>query len=331
MSKNKISRRDFFKKTIFSGIAFAGLLNYYSCSKSSDTIELLGEPTAILGKTGVRIPRISVGTGSRFCSIIDEEEALEVLTYALDNGLFSWDTAYSYGNNEDVISEERIGKILKDRRGEVFLTSKATARDPDIAMRQIETSLKRLQTDYFDNLMIHHVGSMEDVERVSKKEGVIDLFEKLKSEGITRFIGFSGHGDSHPMNAIMDRADFDTMLIAMDQHSADSQREDLLIPKAKEKNIGVLLMKVVRPKETVSGVNAEELIRYALTIDGPAGIVLGMDSMEVVKSNVDILNSYKPMNSEEQARVASALETAILKKEFEWKKEGYIDGVNYQE
>ncbi|MBV5348700.1 aldo/keto reductase, partial [bacterium] len=102
------------------------------------------------GKTGVRVPRIVCGLGSRFCHLDDDDEAQRLLNYTLDNGLYYWDTAYAYDNtigvppgkkrsSRLVTSEERLGPAVKARRNEIFLSTKVTSRDPNVAMRQIET------------------------------------------------------------------------------------------------------------------------------------------------------------------------------------------------
>src|SRR5512145_126019 len=108
------SRRRFLK----GAISAAGLLVAGERLMSMDPVgpdlpgkyDPKGLPTAILGKTGVRIPRVAIGLGSRFCTIRKEEEATELLNYALDNGLYYWDTAHIYENTElGVISEVRLG------------------------------------------------------------------------------------------------------------------------------------------------------------------------------------------------------------------------------
>ena len=127
-------------------------------------------PTRLLGRTGVRVPVIGFGGGSRFCRVEDLEKSLELLNYALDHGLYYWDTAHQYGG-KGFKSEERYGLILKYRRCEVFLATKTSERTYDGAMRQLEESLKRLKTDYLDVYQIHAVESMADVEAIGAKRG----------------------------------------------------------------------------------------------------------------------------------------------------------------
>ena len=324
MKNNSITRRGFIRKTLATGVALTGLSSF-SIPAGFDP---KGLPTVVFGKTGVRIPRISIGLGSRFCAVSDEDEAQEILTYALDNGIYYWDTANSYTNRgSGVVSEERLGKILRNRRKEVFLSTKIAAREPDEALRQVETSLKRLQTDYLDNLMIHSVTTVEEVDGLSRKGGVMELVARLKEQGITRNIGFSGHSNAEAMKLMIERGSFDDVLFAMNQYGNYSQdRQETIIPAAREKNLGMLLMKVVRPKETVSGVSSTDLIRFALSIEGPNALVLGMDSLDVVKSNIEILRNFTPMSAPEKAAMASTLSPFFIGRNLEWTKPDYRDG-----
>ena len=233
MNKSGLNRRTFVKRTIGAGIVLAAAPMYYSCNPYKSK----GLPTALLGNTGVEVPKLAFGLGSRWCTINSEDEALDLLTFALDNGLYYWDTAHSYENKQNgVVSEERIGKILKTRRSEVFLSTKISTRDPDEAMRNIELSLKRLQTDKLDILKIHSINSEEDNKIISQKGGLIDIVQKMKEQGVTRFVGFSGHGNAEAMKTMANRGDFDTMLIAMNHWgNHENDRKNVTIPAALKK------------------------------------------------------------------------------------------------
>jgi len=326
MKTNELSRRNFIKGTIGAGIVLTGAPLLASC----DDYNAKGLPTAILGKTGVRIPRIALGLGSRFCNIDDENETTSLLNYALDNGLYYWDTAHIYENKKNgAISEERVGKVVKYRRKEIFLSTKITSRDPDEAMRQIEGSLKRLQTDKLDMLNIHSVESLEDVDQMHQKGQLIEIVLRMKEQGVARFVGFSGHGNAEAMSEMTQRVDFDSMLIAMNHYGMRDYpqlRQELTVPVALEKGMGVMLMKAVRPKEKISGIEAAELVRFALSLNGPNGLIVGMDSLGVVKSNLAILRGFKPMDDEEKKAFAMTLSPFFNHTELEWMQPDYRDG-----
>ncbi len=346
MTDNNFSRRKFIKGTVGTGILLAGggLLpscNIFRISSKSDSVyDAKGLPTVLFGKTGVHVPRIVCGLGSRFCNLESEEEAQKLLHYTLDHGLYYWDTAFAYDNSLGVppgkakiprliTSEERLGPVIATRRNEIFLSTKVSSRDPDKAMRQIETSLKRLQTDHLDQLMIHDVQSMADVAKLSEKGNLIDILHRLKEQGLTRFIGFSGHTEAAAMKALADRGDFDTMLIAMNHWNAASnpqKRFEMAVPAAKEKGMGVILMKVVRPRETISTLNPTDLINYGLSLKGPDVVVIGLDSIDVVKSNLEILRNFKSMDEAKMKEMAQELTPFYNHENLPWMQPGYTDG-----
>lgn len=347
MEKNELSRREFLKSAIGAGLMVSGAEILPSCSilhptqKPGYSYDSKNLPTVMFGSTGVPVPRILCGLGSRFCHMDNDEQAQQMLHYALDHGLYYFDTAWAYDNTiglppgkqkslRHIISEERMGPVVKARRKEIFLSTKVTSRDPDEAMRQIETSLNRLQTDHLDQLMIHDVTTMDDVEKLSEKGNLIDILHRLRDEGLTRFIGFSGHTDAAAMTAMVDRGDFNTMLIAMNHWNATNnpqKRQEMAIPRAKEKGMAVILMKVIRPRETVTGLDPGDLIKYALSLKGPDVIVVGLDSIEVIDSNLEILRNFEPMDEVRMKEMAMRLSPFYNNNELPWMQPGYHDGL----
>ncbi len=335
MNNSSHSRRKFIKGTLGAGLLVAGsdLLKaetVFRMSKTESVYDAKGLPTTILGKTGVRIPILAFGLGSRFCNIETDEEAHRILNFALDNGLYYWDTASAYENKKlGINSEERLGEVVKSRRKEIFLSTKVASREPEEAMRQIETSLKRLKTDHLDMLKIHSVLSAEDVARLSEKGNLIDILLKMKEQKVTRFIGFSGHANASALKMLVEKGVFDSMLMAMNHYVVGNdpqKREELVIPAAKAYGMGVMLMKSVRPKETIKGLHPSDLVRYALSLKGPDGVIVGMDSMEVVKSNLEILRNFKPFDEQKMKELASQLTPFYNHQNLPWMGSDYVDG-----
>ena len=335
--RNKYTRRKFIETALGAGLVLKGSqlafskypVSNYPGMKVDNQYDAKGLPTSILGKTGVVIPRMAIGLGSRFLNIATLDEAIEMCNYALDNGLYYWDTAHSYVNETTgAISEERLGNIIKSRRKEIFLSTKIEARDAEKAKQEIELSLKRLQTDHLDMLKIHSVESPEDVNIICKSGGVLDLITNYKEQKITRFIGFSGHGNAAALKAMIDTGRFDSMLFAMNHYGGNTEnRQGTLIPDAKQKGMGVMLMKTVRPKETIQGIDVKELVRFALSLEGPDGIIVGMDSKKVVQSNLDLLRNFHPMNADEKLKYANLLLPYFRHENLEWMRTGYRDGI----
>lgn len=326
--KNKIRRRDFIKKCLTATAAVGTI----SCTeifykKRGSPYDAKSLPTRILGKTGVPVPLIVLGCGSRFCRVQEPEKSVEILTHALDNGFYYWDTAHDYVYN-NVVSEERLGLVLKDRRDEVFLSTKVGSRTYDGAMRHLEESLKRLKTDRLDLYQIHLIRSIEDVEKICAKDGALKALRQAKDEKVARFLGFSGHLSAEAMTAMANRYDFDTMLIALNHYAErKGDFEKQAIPAAARKRMGILVMKVIRPRETVKGISPEELIRYALSLEHATAAAVGIDSLEVLKKNITLVRNFRKMSSKEMQKIGKNLESFFAGTHMEWMKPGYTDGI----
>ena len=323
MKKNDFTRRDFIKT---GAIGATALLTGCGTSKSlSNPYNSKGLPTVALGKTGVQIPRLALGCGSRFLGA-STDTGLEMLEYALDNGLYYWDTANSYVNNDTKeASEERLGKVLKTRRKEVFLATKLGARDPDEAKRQLETSLKRLQTDSVDLLNMHSITSLEDAKNLEK---TVKQFESFRDQGLTRFIGFTGHTTAEGMAYAAENYGLDFMLMALNHYKKGTEQfEQHAVPTASRNGLGVMVMKVIRPRETVESLKPEDLIRYALSLPKANGAILSMHNLDVMRQNIALLKSFKSMSEDEMDKMSMAMEPWYRANDLEWMDPNYRDGV----
>jgi aryl-alcohol dehydrogenase-like predicted oxidoreductase len=269
---------------------------------------------------------IAIGGGSRFCSVADPEESAAILEHALDNGFFYWDTGHDYVYN-GVVSEERYGILLEQRRNEVFLATKVGERTYDGAMRHVEESLRRLKTDHFDLLQVHAVESLEDVESIGAEGGVLDALQELKGQGVTRFIGYTGHSSAEALAELARQYDFDTVLCALNHYSQGQEdREGQAIPEAASRNMGILVMKVIRPRETVEGVAPESLVRYALSLEHVTAAVIGTDSLDVLRQNLELVRSFEPLGTADMERVARQLRPFFESRHLPWLRADYRDG-----
>lgn len=293
---------------------------------SSSPYDSKGLPTSVLGNTGVQIPLMIIGTGSRFMAV-SEEKGLEILETALENGLYYWDTAASYKNDEHY-SEERIGKILPSVRERVFLSTKVQERNGDKAKRTIETSLKRLNTDYINLYQIHSISDEEEVRQFGDKDGVLPVLKQYQDEGIIRHIGFTGHTSASAMKLAAEMYDFDTMLIALNHQKNGEKFEEQPVPFAAKKGMGVLAMKVIRPREKLQGLHPDELVRYALSLDGVTAAVIGTDSLEVLKDNIATISSFEPLTNEKMKELHVKLDPFFQSNDLPWMQPGYYDGMH---
>jgi hypothetical protein len=324
MKAKDFTRRDFIKTT---GAVTAGVIFSPTLASSSSPFDAKGLPTTILGKTGVRIPVMALGLGSRFMAI-DEDKGLEMLETAYNSGLYYWDTASIYKNDTEY-SEGRIGKILSPIRNKIFLSTKVSDRKADEAKRTVETSLKRLNTDYIDLFQIHSIINEDDVKQLGGKDGILPVLQKFKEEGVIRYIGFTGHTSASAMKLAAELYDFDTMLIAMNhQQKGKEPFEEQPVPFAAGKGMGVLAMKVIRPRETVNGLSPDDLIKYALSLKGVTAAVIGTDSVEVLQKNIEIIKSFKPLSDERMKELHGALDPFYKSKKLPWMQAGYFDGMH---
>lgn len=323
MKNKNLTRRDFIKTT---SAVTAGVIVAPTVAFASNAFDSKGLPTTILGKTGVRIPLMVMGLGSRFMAV-SEEKGLEILETALANGFYYWDTAADY-KNDNQFSEERIGKILAPIRSKIFLSSKVGERKADDAKRTIETSLKRLNTDYIDLYQIHSVTTEDEVKQFGAADGVLPVLQKYKEQGIIRHIGFTGHTSASAMKLAAEMYDFDTMLIALNHQQKGEKFEENPLQFAAGKGMGVLAMKAIRPRETVTTLNPDDLIRYALSLKGVTAAVVGIDKKELISENAAIVKNFKPFDAEKMNSLRAELKPFYKSKTLPWMQPGYFDGMH---
>jgi uncharacterized protein len=327
MTAASMDRREFLKRSL--GAAAAVTATTAGCAvvpkPAVDPYDAKGLPTAVLGRTGVAVPRLGVGLGSRFCAVADEDAAQAILGAALEQGFYYWDTASSYRNGP-IVSEERIGRVLADRRRDVFLATKCEARTYDAALREFEGSLKRLRTDHIDIYQVHLLQSLLDVEAIGMADGALKALRKLRDEKAARFIGFTGHLSAEAMAEAARRYDFDTMLIALNHYAErHGDMEKDAVGAAAEKGLGISVIKVIRPRETTAGFSAPELIRYALSVPRVHSAMIGTDSLEVVRANAGLLRSFRPMDGTERAALAARLGPFFAGRNLPWMDPEYRD------
>ncbi len=262
-------------------------------------------PTRSFSHTGQKISILAFGCGSRFLSYKDEDEATAVIHKALDLGINYFDTAYDYGAG---LSETRVGKALGARRKDVYLVTKIPARNGDAAMRIIEGSLKRCQTDHFDTLHIHSLTTKEDLAAIEAKDGVLNVMYKMRDQKVARNIGITCHTDPHVLKTALERNDFNVTQFALNAarvgqalNDGDPSRdsfEALALPVAVRKKMGVTAMKIFAQDKLKGKAPAAKLIQYSLSLPVSA-VVVGMPTIEMLEQNATIAKTYSPMSHEE--------------------------------
>ena len=255
------------------------------------------------GKTGETVSAIGVG-GSHIGQTSSDELASRIIRTAVDRGINFMDNAWDY-NNGDGQGEIKMGKALRDGyRQKVFLMTKVDGRTKDTAAKQLNESLKRLQTDHVDLLQFHEVIRMEDPDRFFAPGGVLEAFLDAKKAGKIRFIGFTGHKDPAVHLRMLSLArekgfHFDAVLFPSNvmDWSFRSFRHQVM-PVAIHDGLAVQTMKPMGGKFILESklVTPAECLQYALS--QPASVVIhGMDKMEYLDQTLDVIKNFKPMSS----------------------------------
>ncbi|HRR26807.1 MAG TPA: aldo/keto reductase [Acidobacteriota bacterium] len=257
-------------------------------------------PKRPLGKTGEQVT--IYGLGGLFTTARHDrhEEAVKIVHRALDLGINYVDTAPHYGAGA---SELNIGTVMKDRRNEVFLSCKSHNYTYDGTMALIEQSLRRLQTDHLDLYQHHFLGAFGQLEQLRQKNSARRAFERLREEGVIRFIGVTGHSSRLLADALEDYP-YDCALITLNAAGAvmdDRDHLDRFFRIAREKEVGVIAMKVVERGSLLErGYNMRELLRYTLSYP-VATAVVGISEVSHLEENVRIATEFEPLSEEETA------------------------------
>jgi uncharacterized protein len=275
-----------------------------------------GLPGRTLGRTGIKVPILGFGGGSRFLMYKEEDKASEALNRAIDLGITYIDTAHSYGDGK---SEERVGRVMTTRRKEVVLATKIAGRTADQARRQIELSLKRLSTDHLDVLHIHALKNMDDLAAIEARGGVLEALYEAREQKVARAIGITCHADPGALQTALQRHDFDCTQMALNaglRSMTDGMKiapagrasfERLALPVANRKHMGVIAMKVFGQEQLVGAASGERLLAYALSL--PVSLAsIGMPQLEFIRRNAALVQAFTPMSGSERRRLVDSIE-----------------------
>ena len=293
----KFSRRNFLKVSL----AAAGT---YLLSKSEKFLPTLlakdtQMPKRLLGKTGYQVGIFSLGGQATLEQPGTEKESIKIINRAIDFGVNYIDTAAAYGQG---ISETYIGKVMRERRNEVFLATKTHNRSYDGSMKLLEKSLKQLQTDRIDLWQLHNVRTEDDLKKIFASDGAIKALEEARRSGVVRFLGITGHYDPWVLKKGIDEYNFDCILMAL--NAADRHNKsfiDNLLPFAVQKNLGIIGMKIpARGRIFRDGgiTSMKQAMEYVLTLP-VSTIIVGISTLSELEENVRIAKNFKPLSEKE--------------------------------
>lgn len=250
------------------------------------------------GNTGLEVSLL--GFGGFHLLEIPQKDATKLLNAYLDAGGNYIETASSYGAGE---SERKIGNAISSRRSEYILVTKTGKRDAKGCRIQLEESLKNLQTKSVDILLMHGVGTMEDLDTILAPDGAFEEALKLKEEGKVNHIGLSMHGQPDVLIEALKRAPFEVVMTTLNYYDIHNFPKILgeLVPLANEKNIGIILMKPLA--DGLLYKNAEQAFEYAFSL--PVSVVVtGMNNEHMLELDLKLAEEFKQLSQKEMKEIS---------------------------
>jgi predicted aldo/keto reductase-like oxidoreductase len=262
-------------------------------------------PKRPLGKTGVQVAALGMG-GYHLGSVDTDQAATEIVAKALDHGVTFFDNCWEY---HDGLSEQRLGKTLAGKRDQAFVMTKVCThgRDKDVAMRMLEESLRRLQTDHLDLWQIHEVIYENDPDLIFRPNGVIEALTAAKQQGKVRFVGFTGHKNPRiHLKMLAHNYPFDTVQMPLNCfdpgfHSFETE----VLPEVNRRGMAALGMKSLGGSGEMvrdGAITPQEGLLYAMSLP-VATTISGIDAMVVLDQNLAVAVNFRPFTSAEMQQL----------------------------
>jgi predicted aldo/keto reductase-like oxidoreductase len=279
-------------------------------------------PRRPFGKTGVEVSILGLGTVA-LGNLSDKKAAEALLNKAIDLGVTYIDTAPPATRIAAMTgyaaAQRYLNGVLKERRKEVFLVTKCLETDGSKTIDLLKRNLKELGVEQVDLAHTHSIGhAVYDFDALAADDGPMASMEKAKKDGLTRFVGITGHNRPEKFAKLLAARDVDGMMNAVnvvDRHTYAF--EDVVWPLARKKKVGLAAMKVYGGG-VISCKMPEELrrasLRFALGVEWVAVAVLGMRTQKELEQNVEWALAFEPLTAAE-AKELKAKTVAVAK---EW-------------
>ncbi len=272
-------------------------------------------PYRPLGRTGVRLPVLGLGTapaGHR-----PEPEAVAFFHRCLDLGVTHLDTGPALGGFGQ--AQKYLGPVLEGRRSEVFVATRCCVPDGEVALAQLRQNLADLRIEQADLVYVQSLGNDEMTpERIYAADGVCMALKRAQADGLTRFLGVSGHHRPGRFREALENWEFDVMLTAANLVTRHSYAfESTVWPEAARRGVALLAMKVyggvANAKTSAKGAALPvpfqpAALRYALGLPGASGVVLGMVDEYELQQNLSRVRAFSPLTDEELAALDAPTE-----------------------
>ncbi|HTF26339.1 MAG TPA: aldo/keto reductase [Candidatus Limnocylindria bacterium] len=315
-----LSRRKFLERVGLT-TAGVGISLFPHVVEAHPTIASL--PKRTLGRTNAKVSILAFGCGSRFLMYEDEEKAIAALNHAIDLGITYLDTAYAYGDGK---SESRVGKGMTTRRKDVWLATKILDRTRDAFLRRLEGSLTRLQTDHVDLVHIHSLGQADDLDKIEAPDGALKGLLEAREQKLTRFIGMTSHTNGEVLATAIQRHDLDCVQMALNA-SRNGRFEELALPAANAKNLGIIAMKVTGQEfllgSAAGKADIDSLLHYSMSLPVTTAVV-GMPTLAMLEQNTTITRNFSPLTKDEMDRLRQQLTPS--RDGLEHRLSGHLDG-----
>ncbi len=357
-TKKTISRRDFFKVAGTAGLAGAGLAACGGKDTSATAVQIpqgemtyrtnpkTGEKVSLLGFGMMRLPSVGGRSAREGNEEIDQEMVNRMVDYAIEHGVNYFDTSPAYCRG---MSERSTGIALaRHPRDKYFIATKLSnfapsswSREASIAM--YHNSMKELQVDYIDYLLLHGIGmgsGMEEYEKRYVDNGVLDFLLAEREAGRIRNLGFSYHGDVRVFDYLLSRHEeykWDFVQIQMnyldwnyaDETNPRNTDARYLYGELEKRHIPVVIMEPLlggrlsnQPDRIVARLKQREpersvaswAFRYAGTYPGVLTVLSGMTRMEHLQDN---LYTYSPLKVLTEEEITFLHDTATMMMQYD--------------
>jgi aryl-alcohol dehydrogenase-like predicted oxidoreductase len=268
-------------------------------------ITLMDIPKRKLGKTGEEVTILGLGGEGILRTVGYDRDASRLINRAIDLGITYFESARAYDG-----SEAYYGRALKERRKDLFLTSKSHARTKSGALDHLAQTLRNMKTDHLDLWQVHDVRTSDEIEQIFGPDGAMEAFVQARREGRTRFIGVTGHHDPAIIRQCLGRFDFDTVLMPV--NPAEPAHESFLanvLPHAAAKGMGIIGMKAYFrgfASRLPWYAGMEPFLRFALS-QPVTTVVVGCDTVEQLEGNIGIARKFHPMTRAEEDELVAAV------------------------
>lgn len=266
-------------------------------------------PRRPLGKTGVEVSILGIGSAPLGWPETSQGEVDRVISMAIDEGINYIDTAPIYD-----MAEIRLGKALKGKRDKVALVSKVEATSKQDATWQLQESLRKLQTDYLDAVHLHNVGRTDrfpSMEVLLGPDGALQALRDARKKGMIRHIGMTSHLRPQRALPVLQTGDIELVMCAVnfvDRHTYNF--EGTVFAEARQRGLGIVAMKILggtlkrgADARLSAPEHYQQAVRYALGIPGLSVAIMGVCRASELKQALATVRAYKPFSSEELTRL----------------------------